>query len=775
MVKLFSSMWLPCFIIGCALMSVEARSSRPPPIRYVSHLKDIIALEKNDRSLHISFRLPFLETQSHTKLILEPNNDILQHPEASIEYHDLEGNVRKEPITRQGVQTYRGTCWVADHEHDWREAGWAAITLIQDGPLFEGAFMIDGMAHHVQPWRKYSARRGALDYNVRGTNENMVIWTDSHIESLPELLVNGHSCPADRLPYNIDPENSINKYFSYQQPNTLFDFWSSNKAFGYGSRLMKRQNIDGSSALLPGFTSSTTLVSTIGNTDGCPNVKKVALVGVAVDCEYAQTFSNSSETREHIITLFNTVSTVFESTFNVTLGLLQLVISDTNASCPSSPPSNQPWNANCNSNLSLDDRLNLISTWRGTRSGDGIAFWTLLTKCNSGTEVGVAWLGTLCFDETQTQGNTQVSGANVVTQGSSEWKVLAHETGHVFGAVHDCMSGCAAVNTTCCPFTRTQCDAGSQFLMNPTTVQRSNSFSPCSVGNVCSAIGSRAVTSSCLTTNKNIKLITAGQCGNGIVEEGEDCDCGGEEACAGNKCCNPKTCKFTTGSVCDDSNESCCKNCQYAPSSQICRGSRDEKCDPSEFCTGTSSACPEDQLVSDGTSCGAGSLACASGQCTSRDLQCTTQINGTTGDCGLLDCQVTCRAPEFGPATCVSLPQYFLDGTPCGISGTCGKGICRNQSEIRAVSTWIKQNKTIVIIVAAIVGGLLIFCGALSSLQRLRRKPTAQIRPRHIQSRRYQTRANMFQVPPGPQHPNQVLYAPYPQYPGRNAPPEYYR
>lgn len=37
------------------------------------------------------------------------------------------------------------------------------------------------------------------------------------------------------------------------------------------------------------------------------------------------------------------------------------------------------------------------------------------------------------------------------------------------------------------------------------------------------------------------------QCGNGIKETGEDCDTGGQDSA----CCDPKTCKFKAGAVCE--------------------------------------------------------------------------------------------------------------------------------------------------------------------------------------------------------------------------------
>lgn len=36
-------------------------------------------------------------------------------------------------------------------------------------------------------------------------------------------------------------------------------------------------------------------------------------------------------------------------------------------------------------------------------------------------------------------------------------------------------------------------------------------------------------------------------CGNGIKEDGEDCDTGGQSS----NCCDPKTCKFKSGAVCE--------------------------------------------------------------------------------------------------------------------------------------------------------------------------------------------------------------------------------
>lgn len=178
-----------------------------------------------------------------------------------------------------------------------------------------------------------------------------------------------------------------------------------------------------------------------------------------------------------------------------------------------------------------------------------------------------------------------------------------HETGHTFGAVHDCTlescGGDAVAAQQCCPLSADTCDAGERFLMNPSTQQGVKAFSPCSIGNICSALGRNSVKSDCLSANRGVSTYTRSQCGNGIVEEGEDCDCGGTESCQNNACCDAKTCKFKNNAVCDDSNEDCCKGCQFAPSTQVCRASTSE-CDPEEKCTGNTPICPKDETAPDG-------------------------------------------------------------------------------------------------------------------------------------------------------------------------------
>ncbi|NXC41470.1 ADA32 protein, partial [Penelope pileata] len=108
-------------------------------------------------------------------------------------------------------------------------------------------------------------------------------------------------------------------------------------------------------------------------------------------------------------------------------------------------------------------------------------------------------------------------------------------------------------------------------------------------------------------------------CGNGVVERGEQCDCGSAEACSKDKCCNNK-CRFKPGAKC--STGLCCEECQFRAANSLCRPRADAQCDLPEFCSGTSASCPADLHVQDGHSCEFRTGYCYRGRCQSADLEC---------------------------------------------------------------------------------------------------------------------------------------------------------
>ncbi|KAF1943083.1 zincin [Clathrospora elynae] len=682
--------------------TIAATSNTRAPLSRIALAKNADILTPTHRVTAVStFDVAFDVSGQRIRLSLEPNHDLFVDG-AIVTHLNADGTIAKEePIDRLQHKVYKGTAWLKRGAR-WDQVGWARIGIRRDGlaPLFDGHFTVQHDHHHVKLATDYKATRMAADPDVElRVDDFMVVFRDSDMgrnDDHTELRKRAGdvACPADDLLFNSQDDDTV---------------------YGGMSSLFRRQ-----SDLQPGGNGAgVNLVSTIGSTAGCPGTRKVALVGVAADCTYIQSFNKDKNlTQTNIISQMNQASELFESSFNISLGLAKVLI--TEPDCPTQQQQATPWNQACSGGVSIQDRLNQFSQWRGGQN-DQFSHWTLLSTCNTGSAVGLAWLGQACTagsqDNSGNSGET-VAGANVVIKTSTEWQVIAHETGHTFGAVHDCTSDqCANSNLVssqqCCPLSAANCDADGKFIMNPSTATGITRFSACSIGNICSALGRNSVKSSCLTNNRDVTLLTGQTCGNGIVEGDEQCDCGGATGCGQNSCCNPDTCTFRNNAVCDDSNEDCCRNCQFASADTVCRASIGS-CDPQETCTGDGPYCPADKNKPDGDGCGNG-LSCASGQCTSRDMQCKTVMGSyTQGNdtyaCDNNNCMLSCASPEFGPRVCYGLQQNFLDGTECSGGGRCSNGDCKGASVGRAITIFIDSNLPLVIGLSAGIGGLIVLC-----------------------------------------------------------------
>ncbi|KAM5442005.1 hypothetical protein MferCBS31731_002834 [Microsporum ferrugineum] len=772
---------------GSLFQHVDARSHARDRLNNISRVeRPVIHTPSHRVHAHSHFDLTFdlYPRSSRIKLQLEPNHDVLSH-DARVAFLDGEGNVdRMERIERRDHRVFKGWAWVQRKSGSWERVGWARVMMQRDGedPLFEGVFTVMHDHHQIIPKTKYVHKRHPHDPPLDATpGEYMLLFRGSDIrtqthDNVERSITSSPSCDADTLAYGTQSD------FMFpplpQENNT--NLWGS-----LMTSIGRRQNSD-TVGTVPG---SQNLRDTIGNTDGCPNTRRVALIGVVADCTYTSTFASEMDAKTDIISVVNAASVVYEHTFNISLTLGEVNILPKN--CPATASSATPFNQMCgervgDESFTLADRLNTFSAWRGKKSDD-FAFWTLMTDCTTENQVGLAWAAQLCVKGVQGDSNTRnassqaVSGANVVSRTDNTWQVFAHEAGHIFGAVHDCDSALCQDpsnpdNSRCCPSTATTCDAGGKFMMNPTSGSQITAFSPCSVGQICSRMAKHSILTNCLTTNRGVDTISGQQCGNGIVEDGEDCDCGGDESCKGNKCCDPKTCKYTSGSQCDDANEECCRDCKFASSSTICRLSSGP-CDPEEKCTGNSGDCPRDTHSKNGETCGT-NLQCASGQCTSRDLQCQmhlgSQVAGSrTVAFDSYGCQVACKDP-YRPDVRYEGSLTFLDGTPCGGGGTCENGQCTGSTFGNEVSDWVSRHKPIVIGVAVGVGCLLLLAILSCICGRSKKR-----RPRN----RKMAPINMRPMPPvyngwaGPP-PNAESPGGHPQYnhvpPPINAPPPAY-
>lgn len=644
------------------------------------------------------------------RFALEPNVDLI--PDSfEITSLDDDGNEKSEPFSRTDYKIYRGKSFVQrDGQPGWFASGWARIMVHKDGkhPVFDGAFRIDGDDHHIETGTGYHRVKHEHDPAVDADDNTMVVWRDSDVGSFSFANNNelkrsegfSQTCDSDNLEYNSQYDLTAREFDPLQYMDT--------------HELFARQSIDGGNSNDPAGN----LIASIGSVSGCPTTKKVALVGVAFDCTYYKLFNGSEDgLRKNVFGIVNKASQVYESTFKISLAVAK-ILPQKSDSCPSQETKATPWNIDCNGS-DLANRLNLFSKWRGEQN-DNYAYWTLFTTCGTDTAVGLAWRGQLCRQGSAPNGNSNdtIAAANVVVNTPTIWQVFAHETGHTFGAVHDCVEQTCPVKQsaqTCCPLSKNSCDAHGQFMMNPSTGPSISKFSPCSVGNICSGLKGN-VKSDCLTDNKNVETAAGSQCGNGIVEPGEECDCGGEGVCGDNPCCDAKTCKFKSGAVCDPDNEDCCdKSCKFASSSMVCRPSTGE-CDPEERCPGDKAVCPDDEHKKNGDSCGKG-LECVSGQCTSRDHQCQVAAgdmlhSNEAKSCGD-DCLLECESPAFHSGQCAFYNQYFMDGTSCSGGGRCEDGRCKGSSWTKEVAEWYKNHKGISIPVTVVVGGLILI-GLLS-------------------------------------------------------------
>uniref|UniRef100_A0A8C8VZA5 ADAM metallopeptidase domain 24 n=1 Tax=Peromyscus maniculatus bairdii TaxID=230844 RepID=A0A8C8VZA5_PERMB len=218
----------------------------------------------------------------------------------------------------------------------------------------------------------------------------------------------------------------------------------------------------------------------------------------------------------------------------------------------------------------------------------------LLVNYNFSNYFGIAYVGTIC-NKTFGCGVESLLGENFFTFGH----IVAHEIGHNLGMPHDGIF----------------CTCGTEPCVMSATMEGSRKFSNCSYA----VLWENTAKTSCMYNKPNSSAIFPFKfCGNRVVDQGEECDCGSPEECKYSLCCLPD-CSLKAEADC--ATGLCCSNlCQILPSGTLCRIPENE-CDLPEWCNGTSHECPEDVFMQDGSSCTNGGY-CYEKRCNSHDEHC---------------------------------------------------------------------------------------------------------------------------------------------------------
>nr|XP_020461326.1 disintegrin and metalloproteinase domain-containing protein 10 isoform X1 [Monopterus albus] len=187
---------------------------------------------------------------------------------------------------------------------------------------------------------------------------------------------------------------------------------------------------------------------------------------------------------------------------------------------------------------------------------------------------------------------------------------FAHEVGHNFGSPHDSGIECTPGESTM----QEKKERGNYIMYARATSGdklNNNKFSICSIRNI----------SAVLANKRDSCFVESGQpiCGNGLVESGEQCDCGYSDQCK-ESCCysaneeEGKRCKLQPGKKCSPSQGPCCTSeCTFMDTNKRCR--YESECAKEGKCNGATALCPTSEPKENFTTCHAETQVCVNGVC----------------------------------------------------------------------------------------------------------------------------------------------------------------
>jgi len=330
-----------------------------------------------------SFRLALSAYNTTFYLHLEPHLDLV-HPDAEISVWE---NGKKKLIRNFKPRVYKGIVLTEEYSTQklsWDRAGvvgfiqkdgtyfpnpdpatWsigdARIYVHDSGsatgnpnifadPVMQGVFTYKDETYNIKPIHVYQRSKRSEDATIlhpdqrpsHARNSKMIIYRESDRQGMLTKRSNIPGAPESNC--------GTNKLSGNQN---YFDSLGESSGLMSAARLRKRD------------TSSTACVAN----------KKFVYMGVAADCTYFELHKTSEEVIAQLVANWNKVDSIYESTFNVGVGIFKIEIKST---CDNNPA----WNQKCSDQYDINSRLSDFSQWRGNLGEDGTGLWHLMTTCS---------------------------------------------------------------------------------------------------------------------------------------------------------------------------------------------------------------------------------------------------------------------------------------------------------------------------------------------------------------------------------------------------------
>ena len=247
--------------------------------------------------------------------------------------------------------------------------------------------------------------------------------------------------------------------------------------------------------------------------------------------------------------------------------------------------------------------------------------------------------------------------------------ITAHEFGHNWGAEHDPdLAECSPVR-------------GGGYIMHTFSLggyDRNNKiFSPCSKRSITEVLRYKSL--SCFISHRK------SFCGNGIVDQGEECDSQLISGRDDDACCTSE-CRLKPTASCSDFNHFCCEDCQVKQEGSLCREANTIDCKERTLCDGKSAHCPpiappvpDASLCLDQGRCMAGTCIPFCESVGKQSCLCNEQN---------LQCNRCCRDASTNSSCVPHQPhQTLTDGTAC-IYGFCDNGVCQRKTQDMITRVW---------------------------------------------------------------------------------------